>query len=365
MKTFSDIFKDKTVIVTGHTGFKGSWASIWLNLLGAKIIGVSDEVKTQPSNFFASGVSNLIEDIRGDLKDPSIIRELILKNKPDFIFHFAAQSLVSKSYINPIDTFSSNFLSTMNILETLRNIDKNVIAIFITSDKVYQNNEWPWGYRESDQLGGDDPYSSSKGICELIIKSYFQSFFKYKNIKIGIGRAGNVIGGGDWNNDRLVPDCVKAWSIEKTVKIRNPFSTRPWQFVLEPISGYFSIASSLQKSNKNNGEAFNFGPNTNENYNVEKVIKVMTSFWKGKKYKIENENNNFVESNLLKLNCDKASLFLNWKPVLNFEKTIEMTIDWYKYFYEQEDKKMYKFSCKQIEDYTKLSKIKKLDWAIS
>ena len=361
---FSNIFKNKKILVTGHTGFKGSWACIWLHYLGANIVGISDRVKTKPSHFEAVNLKKYLKDIRLDLRDTVKLNAIINDFSPDFIFHFAAQSLVSKSFINPEETYSTNIFSTLNLLEALKNLNSKVTCIFVTSDKVYDNLEWPWGYRETDALGGKDPYSASKASCELIIKSYFHSFLKEKKIKIGIGRAGNVIGGGDWNEDRLVPDCIKSWSKSKKVVVRSPNATRPWQHVLEPISGYFSIAQNLYQNDKNNGEAFNFGPNTIENFDVKYLIDNMKFFGENAEYIIEERNKKFLkEANLLKLNCDKAALKLNWKPVLNFKNTIDYTMSWYLEFYKGKSHSMYDYTCKQIKNYHKQAQKKKLFWS--
>ena len=251
-------FRNKKVIVTGHTGFKGSWLSTWLSLVGAKVYGFSNNVPTSPSHF--DSIKSFFEDdIKGDIRDANTFKNYISKIKPDYLFHLAAQSLVNFSYEEPKLTWETNLIGTVNILDSLRYIDNKCIAIFITSDKCYDNLEWTWGYREIDKLGGPDPYSASKGAAELAISSYFRSYFKKEsNISLASARAGNVIGGGDWSSNRLIPDCVKAWANNECVDLRNPFSTRPWQHVLEPIGGYMLLALALSERKELNGESFNF-----------------------------------------------------------------------------------------------------------
>ncbi|OUU30385.1 MAG: CDP-glucose 4,6-dehydratase [Candidatus Endolissoclinum sp. TMED37] len=356
---FRNIFKNKKVIVTGHTGFKGSWLSLWLNNLGANVIGISNDIPTRPSFYKALNLNKKIKDYKVDVTDLKKINKIIISNKPDFIFHLAAQSLVSLSYKIPINTFNTNSIGTLNILESLRNLKHKCVAIFITSDKCYQNVEWDWGYRENDRLGGKDPYSSSKAIAELMIYSYHNSLFK-KNILISSCRAGNVIGGGDWAKDRLVPDCIRSFSKKRKVVLRNPKSTRPWQHVLEPLSGYLNIAMELYKNDKLNGESFNFGPNTNNDYSVLEVVEQISKLWDNSIWKVE-KNNKFFESKLLKLNCDKALYNLDWKPSLEFEQTIKYTVDWYKNYYF-DIKNIENFTYDQIDSYQKIAFQKKIKW---
>ena len=269
-------FKHKNVIVTGHTGFKGSWLSFWLNNLGAKVIGISNEIPTNPSNFKAIRLNKDIKSLFLDIRDLNKIKKIIKFYKPDYIFHLAAQPLVRKSYNEPLKTFSTNAIGTLNVLESLKVIKKKCTVILITSDKSYKNLELKRGYRENDILGGVDPYSASKASAEIIIQSYFHSYFKKnKKISIGVARAGNVIGGGDWSEDRLVPDCVRSWARKKRVVLRNPFSTRPWQHVLEAVGGYLMFAKKLNSNQRLNGEVFNFGPFNGQTYNVLQVMNMM------------------------------------------------------------------------------------------
>ncbi len=353
-----NIFKNKTVIITGHTGFKGSWLSFWLKTLGANVIGISLNIPTNPSNFKTIIGNKYIKSYKLDLKNFLKIKKIILKHKPDFVFHLAAQALVKKSYINPLLTWNSNLLGTVNLLESLRYLKKNCVAVIITSDKSYKNLEIKRGYVEEDQLGGYDPYSASKGATEFAIGSFVKSFFyKKSKVKIGIARAGNVIGGGDWSEDRLLPDCIKSWSKGKKVNIRNPYSTRPWQHVLEALSGYILLAVKLKLDPKIHGEAFNFGPKLNHNYSVLSLLKRIKKIWPSILWTTTKKKKKFKESNLLKLNCTKAKKIMNWQSTLSFNENIKMTIDWYKAYYISKDsKKMRIFSENQIFQFMNLIK---------
>lgn len=360
-------FKDKKVIVTGHTGFKGSWLSLWLLSLGAKVVGISNGIPTNPSNFEALGLAKDIADIRVDIRDFTALKEIILQEKPDFVFHLAAQPLVRLSYSDPLLTYTSNVIGTANLLESLREYDKPCNVVMITSDKAYDNVEWIWGYRENDALGGADPYSASKGAAELVIKSYIKSFFsgKNSNIKIGIARAGNVIGGGDWALDRIVPDVVTAWSKGEVVQLRNPNATRPWQHVLEPLSGYLNLAIALVSDEKVHGEAFNFGPPAENNHSVMELVKEMSQYWEQVEFQdISTEYRGPYESGLLKLNCDKALFYFGWKSTWDFATTIKMTSKGYKSFLEDKDN-VREFYLKQIREYCDNALNKSIPWVNS
>ena len=350
-----EYFKNKKVIITGHTGFKGSWLSLWMSMLGAEVSGISISIPTNPSHFELLNLK-IKNDIRVDIYNSKKIEDIISRIKPDYVFHLAAQPLVALSYQNPLETFQTNVVGTANLLEALRELKNECIAVIITSDKSYDNLEISRGYHEDDKLGGSDPYSGSKGAAELVINSYTKSFFIENNIRIGVGRAGNVIGGGDWAKDRIVPDCIRSWSINQSVKIRNPNSTRPWQHVFEPLSGYLSLAEKLTVDSKINGEAYNFGPPANQNHTVDELIIEMNNYWHGIEWQYEIEKGEiFHEASLLKLNCDKALFDLNWVPTLNFEQTVKMTMEWYKEFYENESSNMLQFSNEQIDSYMGLA----------
>tara|TARA_B100000963_G_scaffold46529_1_gene34873 strand:+ start:5382 stop:6434 length:1053 start_codon:yes stop_codon:yes gene_type:complete len=345
------IFKNKKILITGHTGFKGSWLTFWLKTLGAQICGVSKDIPTTPSLFNTLKLKNKIKDYRVDIRNLTTLKKIVKNLKPDFVFHLAAQSLVKKSYLDPTSTFLTNAIGTCNLLESLRYLKNKCNVVIITSDKSYKNLEILRGYKETDELGGHDPYSASKGCAEFIIQSYVNSFFKKrKNIRIGITRAGNVIGGGDWSDDRVVPDCFKSWSSNRKVVIRSPNSTRPWQHVLEVISGYLILAKNLNKKYHLHGEVFNFGPKDSQDKKVKDVIleikKNLPSFrWMIKK------NKSFYESNLLKLNSSKALKNLKWSNKLSFNKTIKMTAQWYETFYNKKD--IISFTKKQIKEFEK------------
>ncbi len=347
-------FKNKKIIVTGHTGFKGSWLTLWLNLLGAKIIGISIDLPSKPSHFEKLNLIKKITNIKLDIRNLKKLEKVFKRHQPDFIFHLAAQSLVKKSYANPIDTFTKNTIGTMNVLESLKQINKKFAAVIVTSDKTYKNLEIKRGYHEEDLLGGKDPYSASKGAAEIIIQSYISSYFEKDNkSNIAVARAGNVIGGGDWSEDRLIPDCVKSWSINKKVIIRNPKSTRPWQHVLEAIRGYLTLALCLYKDHKLHGEPFNFGPNYAQNKNVITLVKEMRKYWKSILWSEKKNYYEPYESKLLKLDSTKARKKLNWVPILSFEDTIKLTTVWYENFYNKKKINIYELSKKQIEEYIK------------
>jgi CDP-glucose 4,6-dehydratase len=364
---FKNFYKNKKVLVTGHTGFKGSWLIAWLKKLKTKrIIGISLKPHTNPSHYKCGEIDSGIKSYIVDLKNYLTIKKIILKEKPDFIFHLAANPLVKESYNNPIKTWETNLMGTIHVLEAAKFLKKKCVLVMITSDKSYQNNEWIWGYRENDRLGGNDPYSASKSASELAINSYVKSFYSSKKnkIHIAVARAGNVIGGGDWSNDRIVPDCIKAWSKNYPAIIRNPKSTRPWQHVIEPISGYLVLAKALYMNKKIHGEAFNFGPKINEDRTVHDLVKEASLNWNKAKWKFRKNKNSPHEAKLLKLNCDKAHQILKWSSILNFENTIKLTVQWYKNFYDKNKKiNMKKITESQIDDYCRIAKTNKIEWS--
>jgi len=363
---FGGVYKGAKVLITGHTGFKGSWLALWLSQLGADVYGISIDIPTKESNFIASDISSLIHDVRLDITDLTKLTETVEKIQPDFIFHLAAQALVGNAHKYPVDTISTNLMGSVNIMEAVRHSNKKICLIMITSDKVYDNVEWCWGYKETDLIGGKDPYSSSKGMAELAIKTYFQTYFKFnENIKIAIARAGNVIGGGDWALDRIVPDCVQAWSQKKCVNIRSPKSTRPWQHVLEPLSGYLLLGEKLLSNSIESGSSYNFGPSEQNNRSVGELIDKFTSSWPSAKWEdVSSMDKQFSEATLLKLNCEKAYFDLSWASSLNFDQTVRMTLSWYLYYYK-DNKQMQEYSIRQINEYIGLSIKKKILWAIS
>lgn len=350
MKNF---FFKKRVLITGHTGFKGSWLSLWMHYMGANVMGVSNGDVSRPSNFRILKIKNKIKSKKFDIKNFKKTKRAIESFKPNFIFHLAAEAIVKRSYKYPKKTWETNLLGTINILEILKNYNKKVTVVIITSDKVYKNFEISRGYKEEDALGNIDPYSASKASADLATQSYIKSFLtKNKNIKIAIARAGNVIGGGDWAEGRLIPDCIKSWSKNKIVTLRNPKSTRPWQHVLDVLNGYITLAIKLNKTNKINGEVFNFGPKIERNNEVINVVKKMQLFWNQARWKLKLKNK-FYESNLLHLDSSKANKLLNWKCNLDLNKTIFFTISWYKHFHKNPSD-IYNYSIQQLNQYLKI-----------
>ena len=354
------IFKNKKVIVTGHTGFKGTWLSLWLNTMGAKVLGISKNIPTDPSHFKSINLKKKIKNSKINICNYNQLSNVFKKYQPDFVFHLAAQSLVKKSYLNPIETWHSNTIGTLNVLESLKQIKKKVYVVIITSDKSYKNLEISRGYKEDDLLGGKDPYSASKGSAEFVIQSYIKSFFSNKknNVFISVARAGNVIGGGDWSTDRLIPDCIKSYSNNKVAAIRSPNSTRPWQHVLEVIYGYLTLASKIYLDKKLHGEVFNFGPGKKSNFTVLYILSKIKNNLPNFKWKIRKNKHNFFESKLLKLNSNKAYKKLGWSSILKINESTKLVSDWYNFFYKnkKKDQELYKLSVNQINYY--LSKLK-------
>ena len=359
------VFRGSRVLVTGHTGFKGSWLSLWLRQMGAEVFGASVGIPTIPSHFQVSNLGTYLEDHWLDIRSTSALAELTASVRPDFVFHLAAQALVRPAYRDPTDTWLTNVMGTVNVLESLRSLKNPCIAVFITSDKCYDNVESIWGYRETDVLGGPDPYSASKGAAELAIRSYIQSFFPADGpVRISIGRAGNVIGGGDWASDRVVPDCMRAWSRCETVEIRNPLATRPWQHVLEPLSGYLSLAMSLKEGSSLHGEPFNFGPPAQQDHSVGELVSAMAEHWSQVRWKdVSVSHGGPHESGLLKLNCDKALHHLGWQATWDFEDTVRETVLWYKRFYENPSESVAEFSVQQITSYVERARLRGVSWA--
>jgi len=365
---FNNVFNGKKVLVTGNTGFKGSWMCAWLTSLGAEVVGVSNRIPTEPSMFEALGLDKKIKYIEADIRNLNLMIEIVATEKPDVLFHMAAQPIVADSYANPVDTFTTNVIGTTSLLEALRLSNHECYAVFITSDKCYENVEWTWGYRENDRLGGKDPYSASKAGSEIAIYSWFHSYFNQPNSKVKITsvRAGNVIGGGDWAPARIVPDCIRAWSENQPVEIRRPQATRPWQHVLEPISGYLRCAQELMsRPQELTGESFNFGPAADQSYTVLELLQEIAKNWdfptNDEHFKVNTEGG-FHEAGLLKLNCDKALHTLKWKPVLRFEEAARFTAEWYHKFYYNPDG-LYQFTIDQIAEYAESAKNQQIAWA--
>jgi len=353
---FGNVFKNKTVLVTGHTGFKGSWLCVWLKELGANIVGYALEPYTERDNFVVTGLKDKIVHIIGDLRDFPKLKSVFEEHQPEFVFHLAAQPIVRESYTSPKETYYINIGGTVNVLECCRLSDSVRVIINVTSDKCYENKEWVWGYRENDPMGGYDPYSSSKGCSELVTASYRKSFFNPDTItdhkkSLSSVRAGNVIGGGDWQKDRIIPDCIRALENNTPIEIRNPHATRPWQHVLEPLSGYLLLASRMYKEPLNFCGGWNFGPNHNSIIPVGKVTDRVVGCWgSGTWIDLYNEKS-FHEARLLNLDISKANAYLDWFPVWGIEETIKKTVDWYKNYKKKDP---YRICLNQIDEfYTK------------
>lgn len=336
----NNFWKNKRVLITGHTGFKGAWLSVWLNSLGAYIYGYSLQPQEELNLF--SNIKNVFKCSEiGDINDKDKLTRFVKDVNPDVIFHLAAQPLVSIGYEDPTLTWETNVMGTLNLLESLKLLKNDCLVSVVTTDKVYKNNEWEYGYRENDELGGYDPYSASKAAVEILVSSWSSSFLNKNNLsninlKIATVRSGNVIGGGDWASNRIVPDCARAIISKKPLIIKNPNSHRPWLHVLETLRGYIILIEKMSSSNKNNLETYNFGPLIQNNKSVKELVEKINKFWPFE-YFISDSNSTFHETKLLHLNSDKAYNDLKWSQKWNFEKTIFRTINWYKLCHEGRD----------------------------
>ncbi len=345
LDTFNGFYKDKTVLVTGHTGFKGSWLCIWLLEMGAKVIGLGLDPYTEKDNFVLSGLSSKMTDIRGDIRDISLVKKVMNDYKPDIVFHLAAQPLVRLSYDIPVVTYEVNVMGTIHVLEAIRTCESVKVGVMITTDKCYENKEQIWGYRENEAMGGHDPYSSSKGAAEIAIASWRNSFFNPSHYEmhgksIASARAGNVIGGGDWAKDRIIPDCIKAIESGQTIEIRSPKAIRPWQHVLEPLSGYLLLASKMWFEPTKYCEGWNFGPNADSIATVWDVAtEVVKCYGKGELKDTSNPND-LHEAKLLMLDVSKAKWQLGWKPRFTFEQAISETTSWYRDYKKKDANQM-------------------------
>jgi len=350
------VWKGKTILVTGHTGFKGSWLSLWLQKLGVNLIGYSKSIPTTPSLFELAQVDEKMNSIIGDVCDLSNLQNIIKKYEPEIVIHMAAQSLVRKSYVNPLETFSTNIMGTVNLFEAVRRTKNPCIIVNVTSDKCYENVNKIQGYTENDPMGGYDPYSSSKGCSELITTSFRNSFFQNTNtnegqVSLASVRAGNVIGGGDWSEDRLIPDIMKAVIKKKKIEIRNPNAIRPWQFVLEPLSGYLLLIEKLMEQDSKYCEGWNFGPNERNLISVSTLINKINQILNGK-ISVEYNKSNIYEEEKLILNCDKAKSKLGWKPKMDIDLSIKWVVEWYNNYHNNGNVK--DFTNKQIDEFSLL-----------
>ena len=352
----SSFWKNKKVLLTGHTGFKGSWLSLWLQKLGVDLIGFSKSVPTKPSLFELADIGKNMTSIMGDITSIENITNVVKQHNPEIIVHMAAQSLVHKSYDQPLETFSTNIMGTVNLLEAIRNTSKKCVIINVTSDKCYENQELSRGYKENDPMGGYDPYSSSKGCAELITSSFRNSFFKDSNnkdydISLASVRAGNVIGGGDWADNRIVPDIMRGILDKKIIKIRNPTSVRPWQYVLEPLRGYLELAEKLYNYKSEYTESWNFGPEIDDAKPVSWLVNEIVEMW-GENIEVDFDNDDLDhkhETNFLRLDCSKAKSKLKWNPKIKLEEGLKLTVNWYKQY--EQTKELREFTENQIEEY--------------
>lgn len=356
-RLFSNQFYGKKVLVTGHTGFKGSWLCLWLQSLGAEIIGLSLEPDTNPSHY---NLLNLdLNSIIGDIRDQSVIDQVIRTEKPEIIFHLAAQPLVKKSYRDPLDTYQTNVIGLIHLYEACRKSTSVKYILNVTTDKCYENNEWVWGYRENEPLGGYDPYSASKACSEIITSSYKRSFFHEQGVLLASARAGNVIGGGDWAEDRLFPDMISSIINKEVVEIRSPHATRPWQHVLEPLSGYLLLMQKLIQEGEFFAEAYNFGPDTLKSLTVKEVVEIVHSQWSDLQYSIPEIKNKVHEAGALKLDCSKAMQYLEWENTWYSETSVVKAVHWYKNFQSSQNAEQTQID---LNDYITDAKAKDLIW---
>ena len=354
---FQNIYKNKKVLITGHTGFKGSWLALWLHSLGAEVTGYALEPNTNPNLFNILNLQDKITHNIGDIRDGENLKRIFLKYQPEIVFHLAAQPLVRASYKDPKLTYETNIMGTVNLFEAVRETSAVRVVINVTSDKCYENREYDYNYKETDPMGGFDPYSSSKGVAELITSAYRNSFFHPGNfgethhVALASARAGNVIGGGDWSEDRLIPDCIKSFAKKEDIILRNPEAIRPWQHVLEPLYGYLMLANRMLSDGIAYSQGWNFGPDNT--LSVIEVVNKLTAFWNNDASKVAIiPDKMFHEAKLLKLDTSKAKTLLNWFPVYNTEESVIKTALWYKNYYEN-NVDMADYSLNEIEDYTK------------
>lgn len=364
MVEFADVYAGKRVLVTGNTGFKGSWLTSWLLSMGAEVHGLSDGLVSEPSMFQEMGLEDEVTQHWLDIRDREGLKKVFQEVRPEVVFHLAAQAIVSKSYDDPVDTLSTNVMGSSHLLDAFRTMEEKCVCVYITSDKCYENVEWIWGYRETDSLGGKDIYSASKGAAELVFHAFYESFLQNQpNLLIATARAGNVIGGGDWAANRIVPDCFKAWSAGETVTLRSPKSTRPWQHVLEPLSGYLRLGQALLEEGSQSGESYNFGPFSHETKPVVELVRDLEKPMMGdsKSERIEViEQKKFHEAGLLKLNCDKALADLAWRPVWNYDETVNLTGEWYARY--EKGEKAGEITTDQIAHYVQCGGERNLSW---
>jgi CDP-glucose 4,6-dehydratase len=336
MSSLPEFYRGKKVLVTGHTGFKGGWLAVWLKLMGAEVIGFALPAATQPNMYGVADVAEGIVSILGDVRDLASVKKAFLQHNPDIVMHLAAQAWVRRSYREPVETYATNVMGTVHVLEAARATPSVRSIVVVTSDKCYENREWKRGYEETDAMGGHDPYSSSKGAAELVTSAYRRSFFSGSgSAAVGSGRAGNVIGGGDWSEDRLIPDIVRGISSGTPIKIRRPETIRPWQHVLQPVSGYLLLAQKLYDHGRSYADAWNFGPDTGESTTTIDLAERVRAAWGKGCIEVQPDSNAPHEDAHLLLNCVKAAQHLGWRPLIQLPQAVEWTVDWYRAFYER------------------------------
>jgi CDP-glucose 4,6-dehydratase len=369
-REFADAYRGRRVLVTGHTGFKGAWLSLWLLRLGAEVHGISLGRISDPALFAVLGLQTQMDHRIGDVRDAALVHEVAADVRPHVVFHLAGQSIVRNGYADPTESFATNVLGTAHVLDAVRRVGEACCAVLVTSDKTYRNRGWEWAYRENDELGGRDPYSASKACAELVVRSYHASYFSTPGspVRIASARAGNVVGGGDWAPGRIVPDCMRAWSQGRPVEVRNPGATRPWQHVLEPLSGYLALGAALLVDDAVAGEPFNFGPLSDAGTQVIDVIEMLSSFWsfEGQSERVHvAPSDGPYEAERLKLACDKAMTRLGWWSVLPLAEMARLTAEWYQAFYRGPGESVRHLTEQQIADYVLLARSQDVAWAQS
>jgi CDP-glucose 4,6-dehydratase len=364
---FSNCFQGKRVLVTGHTGFKGAWLSQWLLDLGARVTGYSIGIPTQPSLFEALDLRSRLDHRKGDIRDASAVQQLFQEVEPDIVFHLAAQALVRPSYDLPRETFETNLMGTVNVLEGVRKSTRLITGVIVTTDKCYENQDQGVAFSETAPLGGKDPYAASKACAEIAFSAYSRSFFGQRSAAahFASARAGNVIGGGDWSEDRIVPDCVRSWSAGEVVSLRHPQATRPWQHVLEPLGAYLFLAASLSQSPSGfTGQAFNFGPAPDGSRTVQDLVEALKRTWTQARWQLADQPDPLrKEAAFLSLNCQKAEAQLGWRPVLHFDESVQMTARWYRDYYENPLSAL-SLTTDQIRDYASLARARGHRWTL-
>jgi len=368
MTSFGDIYRGKRVLLTGHTGFKGSWLAEWLLSLGAEVTGLALPPATTPALFDELGLASRLHHRLGDIRDLGVVRQAVEAARPDFVFHLAAQPLVRLSYEQPVETYATNVLGTVHVLEAVRLAKQPCVVVAVTTDKCYENREWVHSYREEDAMGGYDPYSSSKGAAELVVSAYRRSYFSGADslVRLASARAGNVIGGGDWALDRIVPDCIRALQRGESIAVRNKVATRPWQHVLEPLSGYLQLGASLHRASSPAAllplcGGFNFGPALTSNRTVADLVQEVLKHWPGR-WEDRSDPKAVHEAKLLNLATDKAFHFLKWQPVWDFPRTLERTVAWYRRC-SADASEAPSLTVRQIADYAADARAAGIPWA--